>query len=51
MIKFVANKKHIANINDNKHERIKEFIHMRNNILNKIYALFNMILKIKINYW
>ena len=38
MIKFLANKKHIANINDNRYERIKELKHIRNNILNKIFS-------------
>ena len=38
MIKFLANKKHIANINDNRCERIKELQHIRNNILNKIFS-------------
>ena len=37
-IKFLANKKHIANIDDNKHARIKELKHMRNNTLNKVYV-------------
>ena len=37
-IKFLANKKHIANINDNKYARIKELKHMRNNTLNKVYV-------------
>ena len=32
MIKFLANKKHIANINGNRYERTKEIKHMRNNI-------------------
>ena len=48
---LLANKKHIAKINDNKYARIKELKHMRNNILNKVYEEINMILKIKIKYW
>ena len=50
-IMLLANKKHIAKINDNKYARIKELKHMRNNILNKVYVSINMILKIKIKYW
>ena len=38
MIKKLVNKKHIANINDRRYDRIKELKHMRENILNKIYA-------------
>ena len=38
MIKELVNKKHIANINDRRYDRIKELKHMRQNILNKIYA-------------
>ena len=38
MIKKLVNKKHIANINDRRYDRIKELKHMRDNILNKIYA-------------
>ena len=38
MIKKLVNKKHIANINDRRYDRIKELKHMRVNILNKIYA-------------
>ena len=38
MIKELVNKKHIANINDRRYDRIKELKHMRENILNKIYA-------------
>ena len=37
MIKKHVNKKHIANINDRRYDRIKELKHMRDNILNKIY--------------
>ena len=36
MIKKLVNKKHIANINDRRYDRIKELKHMRDNILNKI---------------
>ena len=38
MIKKLVNKKHIANINDRRYDRIKELKHMRENILNEIYA-------------
>ena len=38
MIKKLVNKKHIANINDRRYDRIKELKHIRDNILNKIYA-------------
>ena len=38
MIKKLVNKKYIANINDRRYDRIKELKHMRDNILNKIYA-------------
>ena len=38
MIKKLVNKKHIANINDRRYDRIKELKHMRENILNDIYA-------------
>ena len=38
MIKNLANKKHIANIKDNRYERIKELEHMKNSLKNKIYA-------------
>ena len=38
MVKKLVNKKHIANINDRRYDRIKELKHMRDNILNKIYA-------------
>ena len=38
LIKKLVNKKHIANINDRRYDRIKELKHMRDNILNKIYA-------------
>ena len=38
LIKKLVNKKHIANINDRRYDRIKELKHMRENILNKIYA-------------
>ena len=38
MIKKLVNKKHIANINDRRYDRIKELTHIRDNILNKIYA-------------
>ena len=38
MVKKLVNKKHIANINDRRYDRIKELKHMRENILNKIYA-------------
>ena len=37
LIKKLVNKKHIANINDRRYDRIKELKHMRDNILNKIY--------------
>ena len=37
MVKKLVNKKHIANINDRRYDRIKELKHMRDNILNKIY--------------
>ena len=36
MIKKLVNKKHIANANDRRYDRIKELKHMRDNILNKI---------------
>ena len=36
MVKKLVNKKHIANINDRRYDRIKELKHMRDNILNKI---------------
>ena len=36
LIKKLVNKKHIANINDRRYDRIKELKHMRDNILNKI---------------
>ena len=38
MIKKLVNKKHIANINDRRYDRIKELKHMRENILNELYA-------------
>ena len=38
MIKSLVNKKHIANINDRRYDRIKELKHMRDNIMNKIYT-------------
>ena len=38
MVKKLVNKKHIANINDRRYDRIKELKHMTDNILNKIYA-------------
>ena len=38
LIKKLVNKKHIANINDRRYDRIKELKHMRENILNEIYA-------------
>ena len=38
MVKKLVNKKHIANINDRRYDRIKELKHMRENILNEIYA-------------
>ena len=38
MTKFIYNKKHTANINDNRYERITELKHMKKNILSKIYA-------------
>ena len=37
LIKKLVNKKHIANINDRRYDRIKELKHMRDNILNKVY--------------
>ena len=37
-IQSLANKKHIANIKDRRYDRIKELQHMRDNILNKVYA-------------
>ena len=37
MIKKLVNKKHIANINDRRYDRIKELNH-RDNVLSKIYA-------------
>ena len=36
MNKKLLNKKHIANINDRRHDRKKELEHMTDNILNKI---------------
>ena len=38
MIKKLVNKKHIANIRERRYDRIKELKHMRDNIMNKIYA-------------
>ena len=38
MIKKLVNKKQIANIRDRRYDRIKELKHMRDNIMNKIYA-------------
>ena len=38
MVKKLVNKKHIANINDRRYDRIKELKHMRDNILNRIHA-------------
>ena len=38
MIKTLVNKKHIANINDRRYDRIKELKYKRDNILNKIYT-------------
>ena len=38
MIKKLVNKKHIANIREIRYDRIKELKHMRDNIMNKIYA-------------
>ena len=37
MIKKLVNKKHIADINDRRYDRIKELEHMRDNVLNKLY--------------
>ena len=34
VIRSLANKKHIANMNDRRQDRIKELKHMRDNILN-----------------
>ena len=38
MIKKLVNKKHIANINDRRYDRIKQLEHMRDNIPNKIFV-------------
>ena len=38
MIKKLINKKHIANIKDNRYERIKELKHMRDNLQIKTYT-------------
>ena len=38
MIKKLVNERHIAKINDRRCDIIKELKHMRDNILNKIYA-------------
>ena len=36
IIKSIANKKHIANIKDQRYDRIKELKHMRDSIINKL---------------
>ena len=36
MIKKLVNKKHIANIKDRRHDRMKEFKHMRDNLIDQI---------------
>ena len=36
MIKKLVNKKHIANIKDRRYDRMKEFKHMRDNLIDQI---------------